>query len=79
MELTLQLDDTPHHLVHLLDVHIRVILTDRIFSLVHGQAKCDQCEHDGPEAHVGTEGEKAVWQGLGAEVAISGCQLYSEV
>jgi hypothetical protein len=49
---TLETDDTPHDFVDLFDVHIRIILADRIFLLDKCQPGSDDQEDQGPESQV---------------------------
>ena len=61
-ELTLETDDTPHHFVDLLDVHIWVILTDCIFLLDKCQPSRDDEEDQRPEPQVSAKRDETVFK-----------------
>lgn len=69
---TFETDDTPHNLVHLFHIHIRIILTGRIFLFQNRHPHRHTHKHHSPKLHVTPQRNERVieWSGRGAKVFV---------
>jgi hypothetical protein len=74
---TFETDNTPHDFIDFLDVHVRVVLTDRVFLFHKCQPSSDDQEYQGPESQVPAERDESVFEGSGSEVLVSSRQQES--
>jgi hypothetical protein len=75
---TLETNDAPHDFVDLFYVHIRVILTDRIFLLDKCQPGSDDQEDQRPESQVPAKRDETVSERCGSEVFVPAHQPVRE-
>lgn len=69
---TFETDDTPHNLVHLFHIHIRIILTGRIFLFQDRQPHRHTHKYHSPKPHVASQRNERVikWLRRGAKVFV---------